>query len=390
MFGRNKSSKLKIAIIDDGFDWHVAHKFKNIRPHFLELKNNRLHKQRGIWKIYLSSHGTRCFAIYANATQSLPTYDAFLIKIIDDSTQRASLCNLEAAFLWCLENKINMISISLGTTYYRDFEPIQNIVNLLVQNGTIIVAAHSNDNFISFPAAAQNVIGVHCDYTAKLLKEHQYILLYGDRNHIDIMGCSKFSGLDNILYDDEIENYNSYATPYIAALIHNTIIENNNMHTELLDFFASNNTIIKNFNYWNYIKPAIIHATTINIPVIAFFQDSKNSSIPEFINKLCATFIEEGYIATSINLSASKNMFDFSYQYLHTLGIYARKDMISYVSYYTQANLLFIQLPQGSTDYNYIDLILDEKGGHCFPIPSFKFDISTPNSTYIKIKDFFM
>lgn len=388
----NNSPKVKIAIIDDGVDWHVAHKFHNIHSHFYEVKKGKLFKQRGIWRIYLSSHGTRCYAIYANAAQNLPCFDAYCIKVLDTNTRFSSVDDLEAALFWCLDKKIDIISISLGTVCYHDFDRLQNIINLLVTNGTIIIAAHSNDNLLSYPASLRNVIGVRCDYTGKLLDEHQYILIRNALSNIDIISCSKYTGLSSILYDDEIDNYNSYATPYIAALVHRAIISGNKSLPQVLQYLDLHKTLIENFNFWSYLKPALKVPLQLNIPTIGVLPLKTKEATFQLMQSLCSAFRNENYNASSICICETNTNFSFSRNRLKIFGIQSIEEMATFIAYYAQLNVLLVEISHNdnSYDYSFVDLLIGEMSPANSSIPYIcTYNLCT-DLIYTKIKNKFL
>lgn len=81
------------------------------------------------------------------------------VQILDENGQ-GGINKLRQAFEWCLEEKIDIVNLSLGTTNFRDKEVLQQIVNDYVRKGLIIIAAFSNEYVTTYPAFFSNVIGV--------------------------------------------------------------------------------------------------------------------------------------------------------------------------------------------------------------------------------------
>ncbi len=386
----HNSHKIKVAIIDDGFDWHTSKKFHNAHTYFYEVKNGKIKKQRGIYHIYLSSHGTRCLAIYANTVKNLSPYDIYCIKALKPNTRYSSIDDLETALLWCLNNNISIISISLGTTYYKDYDRLRDIVQRLISNGTIIVAAHSNENLLSFPASFSSVIGVRCDYANELLQEEQYILLQKNLSNIDIISSCKYSNLNSVL-DDEIDNYNSYATPYIAALVHKGVINGYNSLSKALYYLDLNKTKINNFCFWKYLKPILKISNEVTIPVVGIISIPSKKYMHDVMESLASYFRKDDYNASIICDYSTDDDRSFNKDTLHTFGLDSLYEMSKFIAYYTQANLLLVEVSMlyNNIDYSYFDLLLGEKSNVDISLPYICIKNQSPEQIYEKIKEIF-
>lgn len=280
------------------------------------------------------------------------------------NTQRASIDDLETALNWCLEQQINIISISLGTTYFMDMKRLIPVIKTLTEQGTIIVGAHNNYGRISYPAASYHVIGARCDYTEKLLEEGQYIMVQKTVSGTDIISSCKYTGLSNKIYGDEIETYNSYAAPFVAGLVHRALYSGRRGISEVLNYLDMGKTVVDSFNWWEFVKKSIEIPEVIESPIIAFENSSNYGGVTrDTMWKLCNKFIIEGYNAYSLCLDGEDDYFQISIKTLHELGLTSFIEIIKYILFYTQANILLVEIIDNAMleQYGeYIDLLIGE------------------------------
>ncbi len=105
------------------------------------------------------THGGVCASVFAKQAGVLPDVSICLSR---DATHRSNVTDLAAALKWCADNGICLISLSMGTTQPKDCSLLQEAVENLQGSDTLLVAAASNDNRLTFPAALDFCIGV-CD-----------------------------------------------------------------------------------------------------------------------------------------------------------------------------------------------------------------------------------
>lgn len=210
---------MQIAVIDDGINngYYNAGKLLydfEITPdlHIIERKFNNP---------YCNNHGTTCAAIikkyYGKA-------EFASIKILDDSFGVSTASQLITAINWCVERKIKLINLSLGTTDYRDFDSIKKCVNTAADKGTVIIAAGCNNNIISYPAFLSNVIGVR--QNSGLYGKDGYIMFNSPVDGIDCEACGEHCLIDYRGKERITSPSNSYSAPYITAAAA-CILENN-------------------------------------------------------------------------------------------------------------------------------------------------------------------
>lgn len=194
---------MRWAIIDDGVNLSNPAIVQNIEiDRFGNVKNRP--------PASAMNHATICFRIIQTYANTL--FDAVSIKILDDDTHRANKDALIAALNWCMENDIQLIHMSIGTTEPRDGKAIREMIGKLAERGVIVAAANSNKGVQTFPAYDHRVIGVECDamlvdgqfvYTPNALTG---ILFRASARHKLTAGESGITPLSN-----------SYAAPLITA-----------------------------------------------------------------------------------------------------------------------------------------------------------------------------
>ncbi|MBD7912578.1 S8 family serine peptidase [Clostridium cibarium] len=221
------SKKLKLAIIDDGININ-RYSIGELEYDVEVTYNLKIRKVNSI-DSFDSSHGTTCAAIIKKIA---PNANLSSVKIINNETYKSTAAQLVKSIEWCVDKKIDIVNLSLGTIDYRDFEPIREVVNYATKNGLIIVAAGNNNVGYTCPASLSNVIGVKCDINSKIsLDECEYAYDLYSPDGIEINAHS----IDEITnYKGEVKKIlkcNSFATPFITASVYNIMCRqiNNNI-----------------------------------------------------------------------------------------------------------------------------------------------------------------
>ena len=149
---------MKVALIDTGIsknDVNYRHKVR----HF-SLLNETLVEE---YKAPKDCHGTDCFKeIVSNLKNE--NIEIFDLNILDE-TGVLQVSNILSAITKSIEEKVDIINISLGLTGYS--QELNDICEKAVQNNIIILSAASHANTISFPADFKNVICVKVDQQQK-------------------------------------------------------------------------------------------------------------------------------------------------------------------------------------------------------------------------------
>ena len=103
-----------------------------------------------------AGHGTACAGIIR---KKAPDATLYSVQIFDASLM-ADGRTLIAAIQWCIDNEMDVVNLSLGTTDVTFKESLQKVCRKAVDAGVILVAAESNEGGESYPAVFPEVIGV--------------------------------------------------------------------------------------------------------------------------------------------------------------------------------------------------------------------------------------
>ncbi len=157
MSGNNKQDqdKFKIAIVDSGIE--ASHSGVNgvdggVCFHVGEDGGIECSNDYGD----CVGHGTACAGIIR---KKVPDALLYSVRIFDESLMADGQA-LVAAIQWCMDNEMDVVNLSLGTTDVAVKELLHDICRKAYDAGLIMVAAESNDGRESYPAVFEEVIGV--------------------------------------------------------------------------------------------------------------------------------------------------------------------------------------------------------------------------------------
>lgn len=196
-------NKVTIALIDSGI--HETEKLKmriEAKVCFLPETTQKREMFRKI------EHGTVC----AEIIQKIFPEAYFLDLEILQEDGSTSVEILLKALGWCVEHRVKLIHLSLGTINYFDILPLKRQIQRLLENETIIVAAYHNSNIRTYPAMFPRVFGVRQDREG-ILKENQFIFQKQERIPPENAIIAHWWGPDGK------NRVNSYAAPVITGYI---------------------------------------------------------------------------------------------------------------------------------------------------------------------------
>lgn len=201
----------RIAIIDNGINRDLICKEK-IQAQIVIDENNRCIEDKNEIQITDFQHGTFC-ALIVEKYNSHCMLDS--VRILDKNG-KGGIEKIEPALEWCYQHNIRVVNLSFGTTNFNECEKLKKLVNKYAYNGMIIVAATANSGFVSYPASFTNVIGV-ATIGSPLSYSKDYMQM-----GIDTVVSSEHMVK---IFDEEIRTSlsNSYAAPYVCALIANRL-----------------------------------------------------------------------------------------------------------------------------------------------------------------------
>ena len=145
---------MKVALIDTGVSNKNINNRHKVR-HF-SLLNEELIEE---YQEPKDCHGTDCYKEIVSNTK-YEDIDIIDLNIMDESG-RLNISHIINAMTKAIEEKVDIINISLGLTVYS--QELNDICEKAVQNNIVILSAASHANTISFPADFKNVICVKVD-----------------------------------------------------------------------------------------------------------------------------------------------------------------------------------------------------------------------------------
>ncbi len=148
---------VKVAILDSGVDYT-----EDIDVY---MRKNFIPGEDEICVIYedISGHGTSVAGIIAakdndeGITGINPYVQLYSARILDENKQ-APASRVVAAIDWAIEQDVDIINISFGTTV--DSEEIHAAIRRAYDAGILIVAAAGNNGVVEYPAAYDEVVAV--------------------------------------------------------------------------------------------------------------------------------------------------------------------------------------------------------------------------------------
>jgi subtilisin family serine protease len=147
-------SGLRIAVIDSGV--HASH------PHIGGVDGGVTIGEHGEDSTYADTlgHGT---AVMAAIKEKAPEADYFAVKVFH-SELRASIDVIVRAMEWCIDHRMDVVNLSLGTSNAGHARRFQSLVARAARHGAILVSAREVDGLPAFPGSLPGVLGVSLDW----------------------------------------------------------------------------------------------------------------------------------------------------------------------------------------------------------------------------------
>jgi len=105
-------------------------------------------------------HGT---AVMAAIQEKVPDADFFAVRVFHTAL-RTTAANLIRALQWCIENKMDVVNLSLGTMNPAHAKKFEQVAAEAVDGGTLLVAARGVDGRSCYPGCLPGVFGVDVDW----------------------------------------------------------------------------------------------------------------------------------------------------------------------------------------------------------------------------------
>lgn len=288
---------LNVAIIDDGInsdEVKVDYSFKiDSDLNVVDISS--------VNEITYESHGTTCLKIikkYLNKDTNGKEIIFHSIKVINLETVGGNVNQFVKALEFCLSLNIKVINLSIGSSYFMDFDRIEKAVRKLVDSGVIIIAALNNKWIITYPACLPCVIGVKTD---SKLKDDEYIC----NGVLDVDNIEITASSAHILRNTEgiykSKTSNSYATPLITSKVINYLLLESELSLEEIKIKLRTD---KNNN------DNICMIIDIEIPIV-LFNNFPQEVLQSLLITLKEKFCANGYnceITTQIDVKLIKFM----------------------------------------------------------------------------------
>jgi subtilisin family serine protease len=145
---------LKIAVIDSGVNIRHPHICAPTRGVFLGLEGEDISSDDPV------GHGT---AVTAAIQEKAPQAEYYALKLFGASL-RATSDRLIAAIAWTIENRMDVVNLSLGTSNIDRRDELEGLVKRAASAGTLLVSARSAGQRPVLPGVLEGVISVDVDW----------------------------------------------------------------------------------------------------------------------------------------------------------------------------------------------------------------------------------
>lgn len=204
-----------IALIDDGINVAVFPEL-NLR-YDLSVEIDGTIKDRHASETIITEHGTTCARIIAKYA---PDAEFCSLRIFHQEKLRTSCTQLIAALKWCLNARIPLIHMSVGSSLLSDYQKIRSITAKILHQRQVLVAARSNNQPYSIPACLSGVLGVLAD---DRFIDDEYKIVFSDSGQPTIHASSRHKLFSLATGEKITQITNSYAAPTVTARVHNLL-----------------------------------------------------------------------------------------------------------------------------------------------------------------------
>lgn len=111
----------------------------------------------------LIGHGT---AVLAAIKEKAPEAEYYAVKVYYRSL-RTNIDCLVKAFRWSIEQKVDVINLSLGTVNIAHQDQMASLIRLAEEAGSVVVAAAEIESTPAFPGSMPGVVGVAVDWNCR-------------------------------------------------------------------------------------------------------------------------------------------------------------------------------------------------------------------------------
>lgn len=204
------SEKIKVAILDSGVDIidginltetiNLVPNEKEISPMFLDL----------------TGHGTAIASIIAGNGEGgiygiNPNVELYSVKVLDENNS-APISRIIEGIYWCIENDINIINMSFGTSKYS--YALEQAVKAAYNANILMIGATGNtSSSIEYPAAFEEVMAVAATNTCSEISNFSNV---GDQ--LDIAAPGEKIKVSSFFGGNTINHGTSIAVPHVVGV----------------------------------------------------------------------------------------------------------------------------------------------------------------------------
>ena len=143
---------VRVAVIDSGV--HASH------PHIGRVAGGVAIGQKEDSFVDLIGHGT---AVMAAIQEKAPQAEYFAVRVFHTEL-RARIDVIVSAVEWCIERRMDVINLSLGTANPAHEARFAALIARAAEHGTIVVSARNTNGIAAFPGSLMGVVGVGLDW----------------------------------------------------------------------------------------------------------------------------------------------------------------------------------------------------------------------------------
>ena len=279
----------KIALIDDG----VIVDYLN---HNTKIKCWNLIHERKCMRTTVTNclnHATMCALIIEKYASD---FSLFSIQVMSQEEPRGEISHLVDALELCKGLDVDIISISIGSTKLSEHLLIGNIIDELVNN-KIMVAASSNEEYLTIPAAYDKVIGVQTD-KYKLLETNSFAYFESLLGTQFIVNYN----LDLEVLDENHTQSNSYAVPVLVShindIMNNAIRDYDSVMKRLISK-AKDSSIIQRIEAAKVIEAISAYRKTPTVGIVVNMDTLPATWCSDLLNYLSIIHGYEGIVLTN-------------------------------------------------------------------------------------------
>lgn len=197
---------MRIGVIDDQLAENFVLGFKSVQKY--EINKGKVESVTDNKKNCSMTHGTSCCAVLNSYLNHPDRHFLLYIDIMKDN--QLDMGAFIVALEFCLNSRIDILCLSIGTTMLSNAGKIYPIIKKLSEDGVFIIAASSNANLVTYPAAFGEVLGTKALTDDCFTSQKMYYILEND------LGV-------NVGIKTEKDSGNSFSSPLILAKLLNMV-----------------------------------------------------------------------------------------------------------------------------------------------------------------------